>query len=104
MKLLFKQKMFSWLDSYDVFGETGETLYKVKGKLDWGHCFKIYDAADNELATVKQKIFTWLPKFEMYYGDSFVSAGNLPFLGPNTTLIVTDGRLRATFLSGITVS
>ena len=72
MKLLFKQKMFSWLDSYDVFSEAGETLYKVKGKLDWGHCFKIYDAADNELATVKQKIFTWLPKFEMYYGDSFV--------------------------------
>ena len=72
MKMLFKQKMFSWLDSYDVFGEAGETLYKVKGKLAWGHCFKIFDAADNEIATVKQKLFTWMPKFEMYYGSDYV--------------------------------
>ena len=72
MKLLFKQKMFSWFDSYDIFNEAGETLYKVKGQLAWGHCLKIYDASGNEIATVKQKIFTWMPKFEMYYGDKYV--------------------------------
>lgn len=72
MKMLFKQKMFSWLDSYDIFSEAGETLYKVKGQLAWGHCLKIYDASGNEIATVKQKIFTWMPKFEMYYGETYV--------------------------------
>ncbi|MBQ8868567.1 MAG: LURP-one-related family protein [Oscillospiraceae bacterium] len=72
MKLLFKQKMFSWFDSYDIFSEAGETLYKVKGQLSWGHCLKIYDASGNEIATVKQKIFTWMPKFEMYFGDQYV--------------------------------
>ncbi len=72
MKLLFKQKLFSWFDSYDIFNEAGETVYKVKGQLAWGHCLKIYDASDNEIATVKQKIFTWMPKFEMYYGDQCV--------------------------------
>ncbi len=72
MKLLFKQKMFSWFDSYDIFNEAGETVYKVKGQLAWGHCLKIYDASGNEIATVKQKIFTWMPKFEMYYGDKYV--------------------------------
>lgn len=72
MKLLFKQKMFSWFDSYDIFNEAGETVYKVKGQLAWGHCLKIYDASGNEIATVKQKIFTWMPKFEMYYGETYV--------------------------------
>ena len=44
MKLLFKQKMFSWFDSYDIFDEEGNTVYTVKGQLAWGHCLKIFDA------------------------------------------------------------
>jgi len=72
MKLLFKQRFFSWFDSYDIFGEDGETLYTVKGQLAWGHLLKIYDAQDNEVGTVKQKIFTLLPKFELYHNDSYL--------------------------------
>lgn len=72
MKLLFKQRLFSWLDSYDIFDESGNTVYTVKSKLAWGHCLKIYDASDNHIATVKQKIFTLLPKFEMYIGDNYI--------------------------------
>jgi len=72
MKLLFKQRFFSWFDSYDIFGEDGETLYTVKGQLAWGHLLKIYDAQDNEVGTVKQKIFTLLPKFELYQNDSYL--------------------------------
>lgn len=72
MKLLFKQRLFSWLDSYDIFNEAGETVYTVKGKLAWGHCFKIYDTAGNELGAVKQRIFTWMPKFEMYLGEQYL--------------------------------
>ena len=37
MKLLFKQKMFSWLDSYEIYNEEGDIVYTVKGQLDWGH-------------------------------------------------------------------
>ena len=44
MKLLFKQRFFSWLDSYDIYNEAGQTVYTVKGQLSWGHCLKIYDA------------------------------------------------------------
>ena len=72
MKLLFKQRLFSWLDSYDIFNEAGETVYVVKGKLAWGHCFKIFDPLGNELGTVKQRIFTWMPKFEMYLGEQYL--------------------------------
>jgi uncharacterized protein YxjI len=30
MKLLFKQRFFSWFDSYDIYNESGETVYTVK--------------------------------------------------------------------------
>lgn len=72
MKLLFKQRFFSWFDSYDIYNELGETVYTVKGQLSWGHLLKIYDARDRELGTVKQRIFTLLPKFELYSGDRYL--------------------------------
>lgn len=72
MKLLFKQRLFSWFDSYDIFNEAGETVYTVKGQLSWGHCLKIFDAGGMEIGTVKEKIFTFLPKFEMYFGQRYV--------------------------------
>ena len=72
MKLLFKQRFFSWFDSYDIFDETGNTVYTVKGHLAWGHCLKIFDVNGYEVGTVKEKIITWLPKFEMYYGDRYI--------------------------------
>ena len=75
MKLLLKQRLFSWLDSYDVYSEAGETLYTVKGQLAWGHCLKIFDAAGREVGMVKEKIFSFLPRFEMYVGGQYL--GNI---------------------------
>ena len=73
MKLIFKQKMFSWFDSYNIYDAYDESIvYTIKGQFSWGHCFKIFDANGFEVATVKQKIFTFLPKFELYYGDRYV--------------------------------
>ena len=60
MKLLFRQRFFSWFDSYDIYDEDGNTVYVVKGQLSWGHCLKIFDASGQELGTVKEKILTWL--------------------------------------------
>ena len=73
MKLVFKQKMFSWFDSYNVYDGYDESIvYTIKGQLFLGHCFKIFDTNGFEVATVRQKIFTFLPKFELYYGDRYV--------------------------------
>ena len=33
MKLLFKQRLFSWLDSYDIYDENEQTVYVVRGQL-----------------------------------------------------------------------
>ena len=72
MKLLFKQRFFSWFDSYDIFDEAGNIVYTVKGQLAWGHCLKIFDARGVEIATVRERGLTFLPKFEMYFGDRYV--------------------------------
>ena len=72
MKLLFKQRLFSWFDSYDIYNEAGDIVYVVKGELAWGHLLRIYDAGGNEVGCIKQKILTWLPKFEMYRNNSYI--------------------------------
>ena len=69
MKLLFKQRFFSWFDSYDIYDEQERTVYEVKGQLSWEHKLVIYDASGREVGTVKERVPTWLPKFEIYKGD-----------------------------------
>ena len=71
MKLLFKQRAFSWFDSYDVYDEAGNTVYTVKGQLAWGKCLKIFDREGIEIATVQQRVFSWLPTYEVYIGDDY---------------------------------
>lgn len=72
MKLLFKQRFFSWFDSYGIYDENENTVFTVKGKLSWGHLLQIYNADGRHIGTVKEKIMTFLPKFEMYIGDEYV--------------------------------
>lgn len=72
MRMYFKQRMFSWFDSYDIYDEQGNTLFVVKGQLSWGHCLKIFDSFGNEVGMVKEKIFTFLPKFEVYLGNQYL--------------------------------
>ena len=71
MRLLFKQRFFSWLDSYDIFDENGNTVYTVKGAFSIGHLLKIFDASGNEVGYIKEKMLSWLPKFEMYIGGQY---------------------------------
>ena len=84
MKLLFKQRFFSWLDSYDIYDEYENTVYLVKGQLAWGHCLKIFDAHDRELGMVKERVLTFLPKFEVYEGNQMIGSisKELTFLKP----------------------
>lgn len=77
MKLLFKQRLFSWFDSYDIYDEAGNTVYVVKGQLSWGHKLVIYDAYGNEVGMVVQKVLTFLPKFEIYKNGSYIGCADV---------------------------
>lgn len=72
MKLLFKQRMFSWFDSYDIYDENGQTVYTVQGRLAWGHRLEIYDAEGYHVGTVKEEVLTFLPRFALYAGEEYI--------------------------------
>lgn len=66
MKLIFKQKMFSILDSYNVYSENGNVAYKVNGQLAVKHKLRIYDPQGNELGVVNEKMVSITPTFDLY--------------------------------------
>ncbi|WP_298021746.1 LURP-one-related/scramblase family protein [uncultured Dysosmobacter sp.] len=72
MRLLFKQRFFSWFDSYDIYDEAGNTVFTVEGKLSWGHCLHILNACGDHIGTVQERVLTLLPKFELYEGEAYV--------------------------------
>ena len=72
MKLLFKQRAFTWFDSYDIFDEAGDTVYTVQGCLAWGHRLEISDAAGNYLGQVRQEVLTFRPRFSLFIGENCV--------------------------------
>ena len=74
MKLLFKQRMFSWFDSYDIYDEAGNTVFTVKGELSFGHRLRIYDSTGSALGHIQQRLLTLLPKFEMYKGEQYLGS------------------------------
>ena len=70
MRLLFKQRFFSWLDSYDIYDEAGAVLFTVEGRLSLGHCLDILNPAGESVGRVKEEVFTFLPRFRFYTGDT----------------------------------
>lgn len=74
MKLLFKQRFFSWFDSYDIYDEGGRGVFTVEGKLGWGHVLHVLDAGGRHVGTVREKVLTLFePKFEIFTGaDEYI--------------------------------
>ena len=102
MKLLFKQRLFAWFDSYDIYDEAGDTKFVVKGELAWGHLLRIYDANGCEVGCVKQKILTWLPRFEMYIGDRYAGciSKELTFFKPKYNIDYNGWHVEGNWLEG----
>lgn len=69
MKLLIKQRVLSWTDTYDIYDENGNAKYFVKAEfLSLGHRLHVYDNNQREIGLVKEKLFTLLPVFEIEMG------------------------------------
>ena len=101
MKLYFKQRLFSWFDSYDIYDyDTGNVVYTVEGQLAWGHCLHILDADGRHIATVKQRVLTFLPKFDLYLGDACIGTicKEFTIVRPQFTLDFNGWRVEGDFL------
>ena len=68
MRLTFKQKLLSFLDSYDVYDGNGNIYFRVKSKLDFGHNFIIYNSHNEEVGRLKQKVLCLFPEYTIYKG------------------------------------
>ena len=101
MKLLFKQRLFTWFDSYDIYNENGDTLYTVEGQFSWGHCLHILDRNGTHVATVQEKVFRLLPKFELYIGDNLIGCieKEFTFFKPRYEIDYNGWRCEGDFLS-----
>lgn len=99
-RLLFKQRIFSWFDSYDIYHEDGSVAYTVKGKLSWGHKFVIFDPIGNELGSVQQKVLSFLPRFD-FYGPGERYLGSMKkrfcFLQPSYALDFLGWQIKGTW-------
>lgn len=66
MRLLIKQRVFSWGDTYDIYDEAENIKYVVKAEIfAFGHQLHVYDAFGNEIGQINQKIFTLMPQFDI---------------------------------------
>ena len=88
MRLYFKQRLFSWLDSYDIYDENQRSVYTVRGQLSWGHKLNVYDASGALLGTLRERVLSFLPKFEILIGDRYVGEirKDLTFFRPRFTV------------------
>ncbi|MBO5071006.1 MAG: hypothetical protein J6C37_11705, partial [Roseburia sp.] len=68
--------------------------------LSWGHCLKIFDAGGYEIGTVKERILTWLPKFEMYLGNRYIGciSKELSFFKPRYNIDCNGWQIEGNFL------
>ena len=74
MKLYIKQKVFSWKDRFTVKDETGADRYTVEGKVfSIGKKLFVYNAAGDEVAYIREKVPSLLPKFIVEIGGQEVA-------------------------------
>ncbi len=100
MRLCFKQRLFSWFDSYDIYDESGSAVYMVRGKASWGHRLEIYNAAGAYLGQVKEEIFSFMPRFRIYLGDTCIGQikKNFTFFKPSFSLDCNDWQVDGNFM------
>ncbi len=72
MKLILKQRVFSWLDKYDIYNENQEVMFHVQGKMAFGRKLEILNNTGTHVATIEQKIASLMPTYRMYLGGQEV--------------------------------
>ncbi len=74
MKLIFKQRLLSLFDSYDIYDDQDQVVFKVEGKLSFGHKLLIYNAHDELVGMIKEELLTFMPRFALYKNDQYVGS------------------------------
>ena len=67
-RLLIKQKVFSWTDTYEVYDANGTSKYYVKADFfSIGHRIHVYDKqTGQEVGMIQEKVLRLLKEFEIF--------------------------------------
>lgn len=101
MKLLIKQRVFSWTDSYDIYDESGNVKYFVKAEFfALGHQLHVYDWQHREIGVIHQKLLTFLPAFEIEIGGRTIGTiqKQFTFFKPKYEIDYNGWRVEGDFL------
>lgn len=70
MRLIIKQRVFSWTDRFRVWDEDDRDRYYVEGEFfSFGKKLHITAADGREVALVQQRVFSFLPRFFVWVDD-----------------------------------
>jgi len=100
MKLYIKQKVFSFTDRFIVKDEKEEDKFFVEGEMfSMGHKLHIYNISHKEVGYIRQKLFTFMPKFEIIINGMVIGdlIKKFTFINQNYYLDGTDLRLTGDF-------
>lgn len=85
MKRYIREKVFSWSDQFAVKDELGNDRYLIKGEFfSLGRPLHIMDMTGREIATVKQELLTFMPRYHVWVGAKDVAqiVKKMSFLRP----------------------
>lgn len=64
MRLLIKQRVFAWTDTYDIYDEAENVKYHVKSDFfSLTHRLHIIDQYENEVGIIREKLMCLTPTF-----------------------------------------
>lgn len=74
MEYYLKQRVFTWADKFDIYYADGTPVFHVWGELFvMGKQLHLCDMAGNELMFVKQRIFSFLPRYYLMNDDGVLA-------------------------------
>ena len=102
MQLLIKQRIFAWSDTYDIYDESEQPRYFVKGKIfSIGHQIHVFNKqTGEEVGAIRQKLLTLMPKFEIIIGGRVVGtiSREFTFLRPKYRVDFRDWEVDGDFM------
>lgn len=100
-KLLIKQKVFTWTDTYDVYDGTGRPKYYVKADMfTIGHRIRVFDKASGaEIGLIQEKVLRLFREFEISInGNSLgIIKKQLSFIRPKYDIDYKGWRLEGDY-------
>ena len=99
MKLTFKQKFFSFTDTYKVRDEDGNVVFTAKRHFFFRRRIKIFDKDGNQVGAVKAKFWAWFPTFKIYVNGEHIGKvkKKFSFFKPKFAMDCKDWKIKGGF-------